>query len=57
MRRRKRGRRILRCPHCSSPKILWDVSGLGGQSYYCPACDYRGALVIETEEAPPEEGR
>jgi predicted RNA-binding Zn-ribbon protein involved in translation (DUF1610 family) len=53
MRHRKRGRRVLRCPHCGSDRIAVAVAGIIGQVYQCPACDYRGALVLETEEERP----
>ncbi|HKS59323.1 MAG TPA: hypothetical protein VJS68_00925 [Thermoplasmata archaeon] len=50
MRHRKRGRRRLLCPHCGSERIQPDVAGILGQVYRCPDCDYRGSLVLETDE-------
>jgi len=54
MQRRKRGRRILRCPHCGSDRILLAGGQIMGQVYHCQKCDYVGSLVLETEEPLPK---
>lgn len=53
--RRKRGRTILLCPNCGSPKIALIAGSILGQVYRCAQCDYVGSLVLETDvpEEPP----
>ncbi len=60
MRRRARGRTVLLCPKCGSPRIALIAGSIVGQVYRCAACDYVGSLVFETElptsgsgDAPP----
>jgi transposase-like protein len=50
VRRRPRGKRVLRCPHCGSDRLLFEGGLILGQIYHCQACDYVGSLAIETEE-------
>jgi transposase-like protein len=49
MRRRPRGRTILVCPKCGSPKIHLIAGSLLGQVYRCVSCDYVGSLVLERD--------
>ena len=49
MRRRPRGRSILVCPKCFSPRIALIAGSIVGQVYRCPACDYVGSLVLEQD--------
>lgn len=55
--RRKRGKTILLCPNCGSPKVALIAGSLLGQVYRCAKCDYVGSLVLETDlpdtPAPP----
>ena len=53
MRRRPRGRSILVCPKCGSPRIVLIAGSIMGQVYHCSACDYVGSLVLE-EDVPTE---
>jgi uncharacterized protein (DUF983 family) len=55
MRRRPRGRTILLCPSCRSPKIYLFAGALLGQIYRCESCGYEGPLVLE-QDVPPEAG-
>ena len=50
MRHRRRGKRVLRCPHCGSDRLVYEGGLILGQIYHCLACDYVGTLVLETEE-------
>jgi transposase-like protein len=50
MRHRNRGKRVLRCPHCGSDRLVYEGGLILGQIYHCLACDYVGSLVIETDE-------
>lgn len=54
MRRRRSGRSrpVLRCPRCGSARIVLEAGGITGQFYHCPACDYRGSLVLEVDLPP-----
>jgi transposase-like protein len=53
-RRPTRARRvILRCPSCRSDRVVLEGGLILGQLYRCLACDYVGALVLETD-APSE---
>jgi transposase-like protein len=54
MQRRKRGKRILRCPHCGSDHLIYEGGLILGQIYHCLDCDYVGSLVIESDEPPPK---
>jgi len=57
MRRRpKRGKSILLCPKCGSPRIALVAGSIVGQVYHCAKCDYVGSLVFETELADMESG-
>ncbi len=47
--RRKRGRTILLCPNCGSPKVALIAGSILGQVYRCAKCDYVGSLVLETD--------
>jgi predicted RNA-binding Zn-ribbon protein involved in translation (DUF1610 family) len=49
VRRKPRGKTVLRCPHCGSDRILLAAGMITGQVYHCLACDYQGSLVLETE--------
>jgi predicted RNA-binding Zn-ribbon protein involved in translation (DUF1610 family) len=50
MRRRpKRGRTVLLCPQCGSPRISLVAGSIVGQVYHCQKCDYVGSLVFETD--------
>jgi len=49
MARRPRGRTILVCPKCGSPKIVLIAGSIVGQVYHCEACDYVGSLVLERD--------
>jgi hypothetical protein len=49
MRRRPRGRSILVCPKCLSPRIALIAGSIVGQVYRCSACDYVGSLVLERD--------
>jgi hypothetical protein len=49
MPRRPRGRSILVCPKCGSPKIGLIAGSIVGQVYHCSACDYVGSLVLEQD--------
>lgn len=51
--RRPRGRRVLRCPQCSSDRLVFNLALITGQVYHCLACDYVGSLAIETDEPNP----
>jgi transposase-like protein len=53
MPRRPRGRTVLVCPQCGSPKIALIAGSIVGQVYHCSACDYVGSLVLE-RDLPPE---
>ncbi len=56
MRRRpKRGRTVLLCPQCGSPRIALVAGSIMGQVYHCQKCDYVGSLVFETD-VPEAEG-
>ncbi len=55
MRRRPRGRSILVCPQCGSPRIQLVAGSIIGQVYRCLACDYVGSLVLE-RDVPDEAG-
>lgn len=56
MRRRARGKRILRCPNCNSDRIIYEAALITGQVYHCLACDYVGSLIFERDlERPPPE--
>ncbi|HTT35231.1 MAG TPA: hypothetical protein VMH78_05120 [Thermoplasmata archaeon] len=50
VRRRPRGRRVLRCPTCGSDRLVYEAAMISGQVYHCLACDYVGSLVLETDE-------
>lgn len=50
MRRRKRGRRVVRCPHCQSDRLVFEGGMILGQLYHCLSCGYVGPFVIETDE-------
>ncbi len=47
--RRKRGRTLLLCPNCGSPKVALIAGSILGQVYRCAKCDYVGSLVLETD--------
>jgi transposase-like protein len=49
VRRRARGRSLLVCPQCGSPRIALIAGSIVGQVYRCPRCNYQGSLVLETE--------
>jgi transposase-like protein len=49
VRRRPRGKTVLRCPQCGSDRILFSSGMITGQVYHCLACDYVGSLVLETD--------
>jgi len=49
MPRRPRGRTVLVCPKCGSPKIGLIAGSIVGQVYRCAACDYVGSLVLERD--------
>ncbi|HXW67083.1 MAG TPA: hypothetical protein VEL82_04310 [Thermoplasmata archaeon] len=49
MRRRDRGKRILRCPSCGSIRIVLSTGSITGQVYHCLDCHYLGSLVLEVE--------
>ena len=51
--RRPRGRSILVCPKCGSPRIALIAGSIVGQVYRCAACDYVGSLVLE-QDLPAE---
>jgi predicted RNA-binding Zn-ribbon protein involved in translation (DUF1610 family) len=53
MRRRPRGKRILRCPNCGSDRVVYEAALITGQVYHCLACDYVGSLIFETDEPAP----
>ncbi|HYK93635.1 MAG TPA: hypothetical protein VEY07_06300 [Thermoplasmata archaeon] len=56
-RRTTRSRRILRCPHCHSDRVILEGALITGQVYRCLACDYVGSLVLEMDEPldpPPD---
>ena len=52
-RRRTTRRRILRCPHCHSDRLILEGALILGQKYRGLDCDYVGSLVVETEEPVP----
>ena len=60
MKRRHRGKTILLCPSCGSPKISLVAGSIVGQVYRCARCGYVGSLVFETElpegQSPPADG-
>ncbi len=49
MPRRPRGKTVLVCPQCESPKIVLIAGSIVGQVYHCTACDYVGSLVLEKD--------
>ncbi|MGI0131474.1 MAG: hypothetical protein ACREDK_00010 [Thermoplasmata archaeon] len=49
MRRRARGRTVLRCPQCGSTKLEYASALITGQVYHCLACQYVGSLVLESD--------
>jgi transposase-like protein len=49
VRRRPRGKTVLRCPQCGSDRLVYNAAMITGQVYHCLACDYIGSLVLETE--------
>ncbi len=49
MPRHPRGRSILVCPKCGSPRIGLIAGSIVGQVYHCAACDYVGSLVLEQD--------
>jgi transposase-like protein len=49
VRRRPRGRTVLRCPQCGSDRLVYNSAMITGQVYHCLACDYVGSLVLETD--------
>ncbi len=53
--RRNRGRTVLLCPSCGSPKITLIAGSILGQVYRCGQCDYVGSLVLEAD-VPEEDG-
>jgi hypothetical protein len=42
---------MLCCPRCRSLSIYVETGGYTGNIYHCKKCGYRGALVLEIEEA------
>lgn len=55
MKRRPRGKTVLRCPQCASDRLVYNSAMITGQVYHCLACDYVGSLVFESEEPVPGE--
>jgi len=53
MPRRPRGRSVLVCPKCGSPRIALIAGSIVGQVYHCASCDYVGSLVLE-QDLPAE---
>jgi predicted RNA-binding Zn-ribbon protein involved in translation (DUF1610 family) len=49
MKRRPRGKRLLRCPHCLSDRVLMEAAFITGQKYRCEACGYVGPLILESD--------
>jgi hypothetical protein len=49
VRRRPRGKTVLRCPQCGSDRLVYNSAMITGQVYHCLACDYVGSLVLETD--------
>ncbi len=47
--RRRRGKTLLLCPNCGSPKITLIAGSVVGQVYRCASCNYVGSLVFETD--------
>ena len=43
---------MLCCPRCRSIEVYEEIGGYAGTMYRCKKCGYRGALVLEVEEAP-----
>lgn len=52
VRRRPRGKAVLRCPQCGSDRVEYTAGMITGQVYHCRACDYVGSLVLETDLPP-----
>ncbi len=49
MPRRPRGKTVLVCPVCGSPKVSLIAGMIVGQVYHCSACDYVGSLILEQD--------
>jgi transposase-like protein len=49
MKRRKRGKPIVHCPHCGSTRLVMVGGQILGQVYHCLQCDYVGSFVYETD--------
>ena len=49
MKRRARGRTVLRCPQCGSTRIVYEAALITGQVYHCQACQYVGSLILESD--------
>ncbi len=56
MPRRPRGKSVLLCPQCGSPKVSLIAGSIVGQVYRCAKCDYVGSLILETDLVPDPEG-
>lgn len=57
MRRRPRGKTVLRCPQCGSTRLVYEAALITGQVYHCQACQYVGSLVLESDLPDDEEPR
>ena len=40
---------VLRCPHCGSTDITYELGLITGYKDHCKNCQYVGALVIQDE--------
>jgi len=47
----KKARRetVLRCPHCGSTDVTYELGLITGYKYHCKKCQYVGALVIQDD--------
>jgi hypothetical protein len=55
MKRRPRGKTVLRCPQCGSTKLNYAAALITGQVYHCEQCQYVGSLVIESDLTEEEQ--
>ena len=46
----KKKKKVLRCPHCGSDDITYELGLITGYKYHCKKCQYVGVLVVEDED-------
>jgi len=47
---KKKKKKVLRCPHCGSDDITYELGLITGYKYHCKKCQYVGVLVVEDED-------